>query len=533
MARERTASGGKIVAKSSLDLVEEATYLLRRSPAGALAAYCVGTLPFALAFLFFWADMGRNALAYEHCAPAALGIAALFLWMCVWQAVFAQGLRAVLTGTAPAPIRRLALVQATLQPTKLIVLPIAALLTFPLGAVIAWYQSLMAVSYEEARGIRDVSAAARRQAGLWQMHNWAVLGIVGALAVVVFVNIGVLLLLIPQLLKTLFGVETALARGEVLMLNSTFLAITATLTYAIIDPLVKAIYVLRCFYGESLTTGEDLKAQIKAIAAQVAVVVAVMVAGLNGSPLHAQQHRPVPQQISVHDMDRSIDDVLKRPEFAWRLPHRNPSQANKTWMGRMLGDFLDKLDQWSDEFSRWLHERFKPKPTPEPGKEALPALRFWYYGLLGVAILIFVFLFARIFRKRAEATETAEAVTIAVPDLASNETRADQLPPEEWLRTARDCVARNDLRLAVRALFFANLAYLGGRSLIGIDRGKSNADYARELRRRARAKPEILPVFSDTVSVFERSWYGMHDVNADLVERVEANLAKTRADLEQ
>lgn len=518
--------------KSSLDLVEEATYLLRRSPAGALAAYCVGTLPFALAFLFFWADMGRNALAYEHCAPAALGVAVLYSWMSVWQAVFAQGLRAVLTGTAPASIRRLSLVQAMLQPTKLIVLPIAALLTFPLGAVFAWYQNLMDVSYEDERGIREVSAAAWRQAALWQMQNWAALGIVGALAVVVFVNIGVLLLLIPQLLKTLFGVETALARGEVLMLNSTFLAIAATLTYVIIDPLIKAIYVLRCFYGESLTTGEDLKAQLKAIAAQVAVTIAVMV-GSGGSLLHAQQHKPVPQQISVQDMDRSIDDVLKRPEFAWRLPHRSASQGNKTWMGRMLGDVLDKLDQWSDEFSRWLHERFKPKPSPEPRKEALPALRVWYYGLLGVAILVFVFLFARIFRKRQGATETAEAVMVAAPDLASDDTRADQLPPDEWLRTARDCVARNDLRLAVRALFFANLAYLGGRSLIAIDRGKSNADYARELRRRARSKPEILPVFSDTVGVFERSWYGMHDVNADLVERVEANLAKTRADLEQ
>jgi hypothetical protein len=533
MTRERTTTAGKTGPKSSLDLVEEASYLLRRSPAGALAAYCVGTLPFVLAFLFFWADMGRNALAYEHCAQASLGIAALYLWMSVWQAVFAQGLRGLLTGSDPAPVRRLAVVQATLQPTKLIVIPVAALLTFPLGAVFAWYQNLMAVSYEESRGIRDVAAAARRQAGLWQMQNWAVLGIVGALAVVIFANIGVLLLLIPQLLKSLFGVETVLARSEVLMLNSTFLAVTATLTYVIIDPLIKAIYVLRCFYGESLTTGEDLKAQLKAIASQVAVIAALIAAGLNGSLLRAQERKPLPQHISVQDMDRSIDDVLKRPEFAWRLPHRKASQPNKTWMGRMLGDFLDKLDRWSDEFSRWLHERFKPKPAPEPRKEALPALRVWYYGLLGVAILVFVFLFARIFSKRQPETVTAEAVTMAVPDLASDETRADQLPPEEWLRTARDCAARNDLRLAIRALFFANLAYLGGRSLIAIDRGKSNGDYARELRRRARAKPEILPVFSDTVGVFERSWYGMHDVNAELVERVEANLVKTRADLEQ
>src|SRR5690242_15994551 len=110
--------------KTPLDLVEEATYLLRNAPAGAIAAYYVGTLPFALAFLFFWADMGRSATAYEHIAPAALGLAVLFLWMSAWQAAFAQGLRSTLTGTPPAAFRRLAFVQATLQPTKLIAIPI-------------------------------------------------------------------------------------------------------------------------------------------------------------------------------------------------------------------------------------------------------------------------------------------------------------------------------------------------------------------------------------------------------------------------
>jgi len=124
-------------------------------------------------------------------------------------------------------------------------------------------------------------------------------------------------------------------------------------------------------------------------------------------------------------------------------------------------------------------------------------------------------------------------VTAAMPDLASNDARADQYPPDEWLRTARECIARNDLRLAVRALYLASLAYLGGRSLIAIDRGKSNHDYARELRRRARSRSEIMPVFSDTIDVFERSWYGMYDVDSDLVARMEANLAAMRACVEQ
>jgi len=512
MAQER--------AKSSLDLLEEATYLLRSAPAAAVAAYYTGTLPFLLAFLFFWADMSRDAFAYERSAPAAFGVAVLFVWMSAWQGVFAQSLRSVLTGNRPASFWRLAFVQATLQPTKFVILPVAALITIPLGSVFAFYQNLTAISYEGA-GTRELIGAARRQAGLWPAQNWGALGLIALLAIVVCANIGVLLFLIPQLLKSYLGIQTELARNQLLALNTTFLAITAALTYAIVDPLVKAVYVLRCFYGESLGTGEDLKAQLKSIAAQIALALII----LSSAALHAQP--------AAKDMDRAIDGVLKRPEFSWRLPHRAQAAPVQNWMTRSLDTVGKKLDEWSSEFAKWLQERFRPNGSPHPDKQPLPALRLWFYVLLGVAILIFLVLFWRAFQRRSRSTATAQPVVIALPDLASDTTRADQLPPDEWLRTARECVARNELRLAVRALFLANLAYLGGNSLIAIDRGKSNNDYARELRRRARSKPEILPVFNDTVAVFERSWYGMYDVTAEQVTRVEDNLAATRTRVEQ
>lgn len=506
--------------KSPLDLLEEATYLLRSAPSGALAAYYMGTLPFLLAFLFFWADMSRDAFAFEHSAPAAFGVAVLFVWMSAWQGVFAQSLRSVLTGNRPASFWRLAFVQATLQPTKFVILPLAALITIPLGSAFAFYQNLTAISYEGA-GTRELIGAARRQAGLWPAQNWGVIGLIALLAIVVCANIGVMLFLAPQLLKSYLGIQTELARNQLLALNSTFLAITAALTYAIVDPLIKTVYVLRCFYGESLASGEDLKAQLKSIAAQVALALIVLTIGV----LHAQP--------AAKDMNRSIDTVLKRPEFAWRLPHRTQAPPVQNWMTRSLDTAGKKVDEWLDKLSKWLQERFRPKRSEDPKKQPLPALRLWFYVLLGAAILIFLVLFARAFQRRSRNTAAAEPVTIALPDLASDNTQADLLLPDEWLRTARECVARNELRLAVRALFLANLAYLGGSSLIAIDRSKSNNDYARELRRRARSKPEILPVFNDTVAVFERSWYGMYDVTAEQVTRVEDNLTATRARVEQ
>jgi hypothetical protein len=127
----------------------------------------------------------------------------------------------------------------------------------------------------------------------------------------------------------------------------------------------------------------------------------------------------------------------------------------------------------------------------------------------------------------------AEAIAAAAPDLSSEETSADQLPADEWLRAAREYASRNDFRLAVRALYLASLAQLGALSLIAIGRGKTNQQYARELRRRARSNPAILQAFAETAGIFERSWYGLYDVDAGAVLRVEENLAAMRPRVEQ
>ena len=51
--------------KPPIELIEEALALLRCASVSAWGAYCVGTLPFVLAFLYFWSDMARSAFAHE------------------------------------------------------------------------------------------------------------------------------------------------------------------------------------------------------------------------------------------------------------------------------------------------------------------------------------------------------------------------------------------------------------------------------------------------------------------------------------
>ena len=70
----------------------------------ALASYYLGGLPFVLGALYFWADMSRSAFASQRLAGGALGMAALFLWMKFWQAIFARNLRALISGEPLPPL---------------------------------------------------------------------------------------------------------------------------------------------------------------------------------------------------------------------------------------------------------------------------------------------------------------------------------------------------------------------------------------------------------------------------------------------
>ncbi|HUA17441.1 MAG TPA: DUF4129 domain-containing protein [Bryobacteraceae bacterium] len=531
--------------KSAIELFEEATYLLRRAPGGAIAAYYTGSVPFVLGFLFFWADMSQSAFAYEQCAAASLGLALLFCWMVYWQAIFVQSLHAQLS-RAPGSrwlsleARRLGVLQVALQPTKFLVLPVAALTILPYAGVYAFYQHLMSVPCSGG-SLSRATRAAKTQALVWPWQNWNALAILVLLNAVVFVNLGITILGAPYLLKSLLGIESAFTRGGSVAFNTTFLAVTAALTYLVTNPLAKAVYLLRSFYAESIETGEDLRAELKSGVAATTVVLAAILM-LSGA---ARAQAPAPLKtapaVSADQMNRTIDDVIHRPEFTWRLPRaERPPQNNPNWFVRATESFvnvtvraLQQVGRWVDRFARWLVDKLRGAISV--GGPTLPApnarqLRAVVYALLAAVALLLGWLLVQALRlKRSRPAARATAVVAPPVDLNSPRLLADERPLEEWLRLARDCQARQEYRLALRALYLAGLAYLAEQSLISIHRSKSNLDYSRELLRKARHQPQLLQTFADNVGVFERTWYGMYDVDLGTLERFEANLARMKA----
>ena len=92
---------------------------------------------------------------------------------------------------------------------------------------------------------------------------------------------------------------------------------------------------------------------------------------------------------------------------------------------------------------------------------------------------------------------------------------ADQLPEEEWLALAQDEAGKGEFRLATRALYLAGLNHLMHRELVSIRKWKSGQEYLGELERRARTYPQVPLVFSQSLQLFEKGWYGKHCVDGE------------------
>jgi hypothetical protein len=516
--------------KGASELVEEAFHLLRQAPVSLLLAYYAGALPFLLAVLFFWADMAHSGFAAANCAPESLGVGVLYLWMSFWQAVFARGLRQRLQGSPPAAwtpghIWRIGHQQALVQSTKLFLLPAALLALLPLAPAFAFYQNA-AVLASGAPSLRTLVARSARQAGFQARQNWMLVPILLLFTLFVSLNLAITLFLIPHLVKMLFGVETTFTRSGVNLLNSTLFATAAGLAWAAVDPLIKTVYVLRCFYGESVTTGDDLKAAIADLR-RVTTLVCLLVAFCSTIPAQST----IPPQ----DLDRSIEQVIHRPEYAWRMP-RGAAPKSESFVQSVvdaLGRAGDRLGEWIKTAIDWLRDLFREKPLPGQSArgDLRPSqkLRWLLYALIALLAVAVGILLVRFWRgKRAAKPIPITAAAAPLADLTDDRIDAAKVPEDRWLELAQDFIARGDLRLAVRAFYLASLSYLARHSLVNVQAAKTNRQYETELRRRTRGKTDVARLFSENARVFERAWYGDHEVNAQIIDSFRDNLQRMK-----
>jgi len=300
-----------------LQVASEALNLVRTAPPATLVAYYVGSVPCVLGLLYFISDMSRSAFARERCFTLSLVMAGLFLWMKAWHAVFAAGLRDRLMETqAPWTTRRgmrLVATQVALQPYGLVLIPVSILLLAPFYAVYSFYQNVTVLGDGRSSNTRTVRRDAWNLCRLWPVQNhvliwllspWVLaVGLIAAfgsarllvsltpelhgmqgflwfflsLLLIFYVvlpiapfacavagNVAAILIMLPAALRSFFGIQTVFTlSGWHGIFNTTFLSAVLAISYLCLDPIIKAAYVLRCYYGESRRTGEDLVSELR------------------------------------------------------------------------------------------------------------------------------------------------------------------------------------------------------------------------------------------------------------------------------
>jgi hypothetical protein len=542
----------------AMEILDEAVSLLRRTPLAVFSVYYLGALPFWLAFVYFYFDMTQSADADAHLPGEALLLTALYFWMKTCQAIFARKLLSRLEGEDVEPwdlprLANTALLQTIYAGSLVIVYPLGLIVTIPFGWVSAFYHNISIVATGSKSTVRSSLFEAAELSRLWPRQNHLILAILLAALLFLFINLAAFFSVIPDLLNMFFGIVTVFDENGSAWQNSSFYLDVLVLCFLVLNPLNKAIYALRCFYGRARLNGADLKAELRrqekirleAPARFVAVLVFLCVA-LVSAPVRADapaQPAPVPNVAPAPpanaSLDRAIQKTLDKDEFAWRLPRQQSDQPEKEgFFARMidrfvtfLGHEVEKLKKPLEKLLKWL---FGGKRDHDSSSSALQALADLPWKLLFLVILALViacltFILVRHFRRRTvNPTAVLATVPVKTIDLEAENVRADALPEDSWLALARELMDRGELRLALRALYFATLSLLAQHQLIRLGPAKSNRDYLLELTRRLRANAATLQLVRDNINLFEASWYGTHAVSSTIIETMLANHQQVR-----
>ena len=526
--------------KSAIRILEESIHLLRLSPVGLLSIYYIGSIPFVLGFLYFWGDMSRSAFAREYCAVSALGLAFLFVWMKCWHAVFAVKMREQILDSQAGSwsfgrIVNLSAIQAFIHSSSFLILPLALIMAIPFAWCFAFYQNVTAQAFIKEDDIKTVCKKSLSFANQWPKQNHILILVFMAFAFILFLNLATAIFILPYILKKFFDFETIFTLSGISFLNSTFLIATIGITYLCVDPIVKTAYVLRCFYGAAMTTGEDIRIELNKFMIPGKTLVAILAFILLATSFNAsaaQKSQPpylndphALNFISPDELNRSIEEVMNRREFSWRLPREKLKEKEKDDSGpfsvvfKWLGDLFEKgfraVKGLIKKFVDWLVKFF---PDTKPGtdssnKDWIYSTRLFLVVLLAALALILGFLFFRIFKKRHPLrVESVIEPVVPTPDLEDEGVRADDLSANRWLNLAGEFAAKGSLRLAMRSFYLATLSHLAKKEMITIEIFKSNLDYETELKRRAYEEKEILAAFSQIVSFFDSVWYGMYHI---------------------
>jgi hypothetical protein len=571
-------------------VAEDAVALWRAAPPAVWAIHSAGTISFVIGLLYSWSALASTRADAADTAGCALLLAVLFHVMKTAQAVAAARLFALAEGDAPPAFGVRSLIrifgrQVLLQTTGLLALPLSVVLVLPFGWVHAYYQNLTVYGARLEWSLDEVRRRAREQARLWPRQNHVLIWLVSpwpfgaALAIsfaaalllawiarnngsgllrpsqvlfaglalfafnlwpcsplgfLIAINVALTAVALPFLVTMLFGIRTPFDVGGIhAFANATFLGIVWGAVFLVLDPVIKAAHVLRCFHGASRHTGADLRARLRRLAAAGLLVLLLFLPGATLARADTPPPLPAASIVKPQQLRAEVRAVLDGPAYRWRLPAEETRAASSWLAGTAFWRFSERCAEWArnclSRLADWVERlldrllrRDKPD-TPSSNHEPVDA-RAWLVPLFWMAfaaVLCGAVIYYLRSRRRAARlpARVGQALTATMPDVVDERTLASALPADEWQRLALELAGRGEWRSALRAWFLSLLASLDARHLVRVQRYKTNADYAHELARRAHAMPALAPLFGESARVFEESWYGTCEVTEERLGR--------------
>jgi hypothetical protein len=506
-------------------LLEEALELLRLLPADGWMQYLLGAVPFLLAVVAFLRDMS-SGYAAGRCLTESLVCALALCWNGLWKARFAGTLGRTLASDeaiARSSFGQCLYIQLVFQSLKLLVLPLALVSILPLAWTCAFFRTANREADDAPCTLVGVARISAKHASVSLRSTWGALLLFVAMGAVVFVNVFVLLLFLPELMKIFTGYENEWTRNAGRILNFNLFTIAVAITWFLIDPLIQSYFVVRCFYNEARTTGRDLLIRLRRVAAAMLLGIAI---GSAAAPARASLPPAPSQSLSSGELDRAVTRALRRDEFEWQRTRQAPDTGNPfvDRISRDLDKAIHQVRSWISAVRNAIRKMMaSPKAAADhsPDRRAGLRLAWWMCAIAAAIVLAMLFV---LFRGRVGLPSTPEAgASPDRPDIMNDQTVATDLPDDEWLRLAREYLSNGEFRLAIRSMYLANVAYLGSRQLIAVQKSKSNGIYERELRVRTRASA-LTAAFAAANRSYERVWYGLHDVTPDLIAGFEHNV---------
>ena len=366
----------------------------------------------------------------------------------------------------------------------------------------------------------------------------------------VWLNGLIVTLIVPQLLHSIFGVNTLLSTPMGMFALSRSSAFWLSLfagAWLALDPIVKCSFVVVFQHLQSRREGDDLrgllaslprehqkKAQLIAstapggrVATGALVVFAAILAGT--SPMaaaraalpqsSAETTAYTPSEAQIQKLQRALDQESRRAIYRW---HDAEHPSPPTWFDKLL----DKIQKRTERAWKALVNFFRklwPRGlnlSPGNGKGGgwkLKDVRLWITLIAILTIGTGVVLFW-LRRRREGGEQISIPMTIApLPDLGDSAV-ASERSEDEWFALADRLEGEGEFRLALRSVYLGLLSGLAQREWLTIRRDSTNREYLNEFTRRWRRRPqaalerriEIPERLRGSLRQFDRVWYGSH-----------------------